>query len=352
MRQRLDKTTGYTMFELAMPWVLVLVIIPPVIWFFVPRAPLNVPVALKIPFYKAMLGIIDRDNHFLSKQIRMGLFFIIWALLVFAMSGPRWVGEPVPLTREGRNIMLVLDLSGSMELDDMLVNGRPVSRLAVVKAAAKQFVQARAGDRIGLILFGSQAYLQTPLTYDRHSVLMRIDDASVGLAGKSTAIGDGLGLAVKRLQNVPAASRVIILLTDGVNNSGVLQPLKAAELAKDDHIKVYTIGLGSEIDPRAMGNNLFSFGGDTELDEKTLEEIAKMTGARYFRATDTQSLHDIYKTINELETVSQDEASVRPQKEYYFWPLALALVVFLYWLAEKSGLFSWRSLRRSQETLP
>lgn len=334
------------MFELATPWVLLLVIIPPLIWFLVPRAPLKLPVALKVPFYNAMLGIIDREKHFSGNPVRISLFFIIWALLVFAMAGPRWVGEPVPLMREGRNIMLVLDLSGSMELDDMLLNGQPVSRLTVVKTAAKQFVQARAGDRIGLILFGSQAYLQTPLTYDRHSVLMRIDDATVGLAGKSTAIGDGLGLAVKRLQNVPKESRVIILLTDGVNNSGVLQPLKAAELAKDDQIKVYTIGLGSEADPRAMGNNFFNLGGDTELDEKTLQEIAKMTGARYFRATDTQSLHDIYKTINELETTSQDEAQVRPQKDFYFWPLALALLLLLGWLTEKSGLLSGLSKKR------
>ena len=341
------------MLELAMPWALLLIVIPPLIWFLVPRAPLNLPVALKVPFYNAMQGIINRENHFLGNPIRMGLFFIIWALLILALAGPRWVGEPVPLTREGRNIMLVLDLSGSMELDDMLINGRPVSRLTVVKEAAKQFVKERAGDRIGLILFGSQAYLQTPLTYDRNSVLLRIDDATVGLAGKSTAIGDGLGLAVKRLQNVPKESRVIILLTDGVNNSGVLLPLKAAELAKDDKIKVYTIGLGSETNPRAMGNPFLGFGGDTELDEKTLQDIAQMTGARYFRATDTQSLHDIYQTINELETVSQDEAQVRPQKEYYYWPLALALLLLLYWFVEKTGWLLWRPARlvHNRETL-
>jgi Ca-activated chloride channel family protein len=189
-----------------------------------------------------MVAIVDGQKQQMAKQNKITLLFLVWVLLVFALAGPRWVGEPQPLVRDGYNIMLALDISGSMEVSDMLVHGHPVTRLRVVKQAAEQFVQDRAGDRIGLILFGSRAYLQTPLTYDRRSVLMRIEDATVGLAGKTTSIGDALGLAVKRLQNVPAKGRMIILLTDGVNNSGVLPPLKAAELARADGIKVYTIG--------------------------------------------------------------------------------------------------------------
>jgi len=326
------------MFELAMPWILLLIVLPPFIWFLIPRAAFYLPAALKVPFYSALLPIIEKEKRLLAHPAQVGLIFLIWALLLIALAGPRWIGAPVPVEREGRNIMLVLDLSGSMEINDMVLNGQPVSRLAVVKRAAKQFVQARTGDRIGLILFGSQAYLQTPLTFDRTNVLLRIDDATAGLAGKTTSIGDALGLAVKRLQHVPSSSRVIILLTDGANNSGVLLPLKAAELAKDDTIKVYTIGLGSEADPRVMNDPLFNFNVGSDLDEKTLQDIAKMTGGRYFRATDTQSLHGIYNTINELETVSQDSASLRPQKEYYVWPLALALLLLLYWFGKKAEL--------------
>ncbi|AHE68326.1 Mg-chelatase, subunit ChlD [Legionella oakridgensis ATCC 33761 = DSM 21215] len=269
-------------------------------------------------------------------------------MLLLALAGPRWVGEPRPLAREGYNIMLALDLSGSMELPDMMLHGRPVSRLTVVKRAAEQFVQERMGDKIGLILFGSRAYLQTPLTYDRQNILMRLEDATVGLAGKTTSIGDALGLAVKRLQNVPAQGRIIILLTDGANNSGVLAPMKAAELARADGIKIYTIGLGSQADPRALPSVFLNMNASADLDEETLQEVAKVTGGRYFRATDLQSLQRIYEVINQLEKVSQEQATVRPQHDYYPWPLALAFFLFLYWLAVEGNFFPRFKLMRQE----
>lgn len=330
------------MFELAMPWLLCLFFLPALVWYVVPRAEPGLSAALNVPFYQALSTLVVKESQATGHSLRAWLLFLAWAFMVIAAAGPRWVGEPVPLAREGRNIMMVLDLSGSMELEDMILNGQPATRLDVVKQAAKTFIQARAGDRIGLILFGSQAYLQTPLTFDRGNVLQRIDDASAGLAGKTTSIGDALGLAVKRLQDVPPASRVIILLTDGANNSGVLAPQKAAELAKDDGIKVYTIGLGAESDPRALNSALFDLNAVSELDEKTLRDIAAMTGARYFRATDMESLHAIYDTINQLEAVSRDQASIRPQKEYYPWPLTVALFLMLYSFAERTQLFSGR----------
>jgi Ca-activated chloride channel family protein len=337
------------MFELATPWLLVLLILPWIIWYFIPRAKTSLSAALEVPFYQAISGVISSNSLKINSSKRAWLLFFAWGLMVIAAAGPRWVGEPIPLAREGRNIMLALDLSGSMELEDMMLNGHPASRLTLVKQAAKKFVKARAGDRVGLILFGSKAYLQTPLTFDRHSVLFRIDDATVGLAGQSTSIGDALGLAVKRLQDVPPSSRVIILLTDGANNSGVLTPLKAAELAKNDGIKVYTIGLGAESDPRALGSVLFGLNSNADLDEKTLQDIADTTGGRYFRATDSQSLHNIYSTINQLETVSQDLASVRPQKEYYPWPLALAFILLVIWFLGKIPMISDRLASRGSK---
>ncbi len=323
------------MFEIVAPWILILLPLPFLLWYLLPRAKVKLPTALKIPFFEAMVGIVEQEKRSISAQSLLLIPALIWMLLVIALSGPRWVGEPRPVEREGYNIMMALDLSGSMEITDMLLHGRPASRLIVVKRAAEQFVKERSGDRIGLILFGTRAYLQTPLTYDRHSVLMRIEDATAGLAGKTTSIGDAIGLAVKRLQDVPKQGRIIILLTDGANNSGVLVPLKAAELAKEDGIKIYTIGLGSEADPRALTNDFFNMNASADLDEDTLTKIADMTDGRYFRATDAESLNSIYQTINQLETVKQEQATARPQKEYYFWFVGLALLLSFFWLGRK-----------------
>lgn len=327
------------MFEIINPWLLILLPVPVLIWYVLPRVKVQLPSALKVPFFEAMAGIIEQEQRSVSAQKLLFIPIIIWTLLVLALTGPRWVGEPKPVNREGYNIMMVLDLSGSMEITDMLLHGRPVSRLLVVKRAAEQFVQDRSGDRIGLILFGTRAYLQTPLTYDKHSILMRIEDATAGLAGKSTSIGDAVGLAVKRLGDVPKEGKIIILLTDGANNSGLIAPLKAAELARDDGIKIYTIGLGSEVDPRAMTADFYNQNVTAELDEDTLKQMADMTGGRYFRATDPESLQTIYKTINQLETVKQELANVRPQKEYYPWFVGMALLLSFYWMGKTADLF-------------
>lgn len=329
------------MFEIALPWVFFALPLPLLIWLMSPRASLQLAVALRVPFFDAMVNRLDENKTVSTKSSTLILFLLIWALLLCALSGPRWVGNPLPVKREGYNIMLALDLSGSMELDDMVLHGRPASRLSVVKQAAMQFVQDRKTDKIGLILFGSQAYLQTPLTYDHQNLLMRIQDATVGLAGKTTSIGDALGLAVKRLQHVPPHGRIIILLTDGVNNSGVLAPLKAAELAASEGIKVYTIGLGANPDMDMNNNLLLSMNIDMDLDEDTLKEVANMTGGRYFRATDSQSLNAIYQTINRMETVQQEKQLIRPQHDYYAWPLALAFALFLFWLNQQVGILRY-----------
>ena len=326
------------MFELAIPWILILLPLPLLIWFLWPRISLQLLAALRVPFFNAMIGIVEQEKRSLTRQTRLTFLLFIWWLLLLALAGPRWIGEPRPLAREGHNIMLALDLSPSMAVNDMVWKNHHATRLAVVKHAANQFVRNRVNDKIGLIVFGERAYLQTPLTYDHHNVLQRMDDATAGLAGRSTSIGDALGLAVKHLQNVPDKGRIIILLTDGANNSGVLAPLKAAELARDDGIKVYTIGLGSETDTQTFNGLFLSMNAPAELDEKTLTEVAKMTGARYFRATDMKSLQTIYQAINQMETVSQEQATVRPQHDYYPWPLALAWLLLMYLLAERGGL--------------
>jgi Ca-activated chloride channel family protein len=326
------------MFELAFPWALLALPVPLVLWWFgKPATTTQLTTALRVPFFNAMNTIAEEKNAIAYRPSSLWLLLTVWALLTFALAGPTWVGEPLPVEREGYNLMLVIDLSGSMEINDMVLHDRPASRLAVVKRAASQFVNDRKGDKIGLILFGSQAYLQTPLTYDHQSLLMRVQDASVGLAGKTTSIGDAIGLAVKRLRETPAQGRVIILLTDGVNNSGVLSPVKAAELAALQGIKIYTIGLGS--DPSAVDPLLMSLNSGTELDENTLKEVAKVTDGQYFRATDSESLQSIYQTINKMETVFEAQQNIRPQHEFYPWPLGAALLLFCLWFVMKWALF-------------
>lgn len=317
------------MFEIASPWILTLLALP-LLCYVLPPTSFRLHRALKVPFFHAILKIENMQNKFVF-YAHQWLFLSIWCLVVIALAGPRWVGKPEPAEREGHNIILALDLSESMALSDMFVNGQPAHRLTVVKQAAETFIKQRINDRLGLILFGTHAYLQTPLTYDHHSLLLRLSDATVGLAGQTTSIGDAIGLAVKRLQMVPEPGRIIILLTDGANTSGVISPIKAAELAKFEHIKIYTIGLGA--DEKYSVINMHAY---TSLDEDTLQEIAKITHGQYFRATDPRSLKRIYHTINQLEIIQQEQANIRPQRDYYQWPLSIACILFFCWLMKIS----------------
>ena len=214
----------------------------------------------------------------------------------------------------------------------MMLNGRRVTRLQVVKKAADQFVEKRKGDRIGLILFGSRAYLQTPLTFDRQTVIDMLNDATIGLAGIETAIGDAIGLAIKRLREYPVESRVLILLTDGSNNAGSVKPIPAAKLAAKEKIRIYTIGLGAErmVVASIFGNQVVNPSQD--LDESSLKEVAKLTGGLYFRARNTQELEKIYQSLDKLEPISEDTIVFRPKKPLYPWPLALMLLLSFYYI--------------------
>ncbi len=323
------------MFELATPWALVGIFLPMMIWFFWPRAEHQAQQALKVPFFDRLSTISEK--HTLSTLPPIWLM-LAWLLLVFALAGPRWVGEPEPQNHEGHNIFLALDISGSMAINDMIWQGQRYPRLTVVKHAAETFVEHRSGDKMGLILFGTRAYLQTPLTYDRQNVLLRLQDASVGLAGQATSLGDAIGLAVKHLNYAEKQGRVIILLTDGMNNAGVLSPVKAAELAQQESIKIYTIGLGSN--QNGIGNLFLPMMGQGgELDEEALKNIAKITGGRYFRATDPASLQRIYALINQIETVQQEKTQIRPLYEAYPWPLAFAFFILCGGLLHETGIF-------------
>ncbi|MET0937151.1 MAG: VWA domain-containing protein [Luteibacter sp.] len=256
------------------------------------------------------------------------LLALAWACLVTASARPQRLGAPEPQQRSGRATMLAVDLSGSMEMEDMQLAGRDVSRFTAVEAIAGDFIDRRAGDEVGLILFGTQAYLVTPLTYDLDAVRAQLHAAVVGLPGRETAIGDALGVAVKRLADMPEQARVVVLLTDGVNNAGAIAPREAARAAKAAGVRVYTIGIGAN----AMRVSDF-FGNHVEnpsadLDVGMLTDIANQTGGRFFRATDSEEIADAYRAIDALEPVPQKVAALRPRYELFRWPLLAALVLF------------------------
>ncbi len=258
---------------------------------------------------------------------RMLLLWTIWLALVTAAARPQWTGDPLLLPTSGRDLMLAVDISGSMGTEDMELGGQLVDRLAVVKAVVADFIGARQGDRTGLILFGTNAYLQAPLTFDLQTVNRLLTEAPVGIAGGKTAIGDAIGLAVKRLRRRPHGDRVLILLTDGANNVGEVAPAKAAELAAGEEVRIYTIGVGA--DEMRMPSIFGSFGSrivnpSADLDEETLKRIAAITGGRYFRARSTTGLTEVYAIIDALEPVEQDPETYRPVAALYFWPMGFA----------------------------
>lgn len=322
-------------FVLAWPWLLAALPLP-LLAMLLPPAPAAQPPALRFPFAGAW-SAASAGGRGTRRGTRLAVAALAWLLLVVAAARPQHVGETVRLPVMGRSIMLAVDLSGSMQTPDMRSGDDAVSRLTAVKAVAGDFIKRRVGDRLGLILFGDQAYLQAPLTFDRQTVLTLLDEAQIGLAGQSTAIGDAIGLAIKRLRDEPAGNRVLILLTDGASNSGSIDPLKAADLAAEEGVRIFTIGVGA--DRGQAGAFGLPQGGDDDLDEGALRAIAQKTHGEYFRASDVASLRKIYGLIDQIVPRSKDEQSWRPVDELYFWPLGGALALSV--LIALSSLAAW-----------
>lgn len=271
------------MFELAWPWIFALLPLPWLARLVLPAADSGEPV-LKVGFLQELESLAGRRARLnLPTWRQQAPFVVIWLLLLCAAARPQWLGEPMPVAASGRDLLVAVDVSGSMDFPDMQWQGEDISRLDLVKALLGDFLQDREGDRVGLILFGSQAYLQAPLTFDRRTVRTFLDEAQIGIAGKNTAIGDAIGLAVKRLRQRPSQSRVLVLITDGANNGGLIHPLTAARLAAQEGVRIYTIGIGA--DPQATGTpGLLGLNPSLDLDEASLREIAETTQGAYFRA--------------------------------------------------------------------
>jgi len=312
-------------FEFAWPLILLLLPLPWLVRRLLPRAPEAGGAALRVPFFGELVQLAGDAGPGAAGR-KLWLPVLAWLLLLGAAARPQWVGEAQVMPTSGRDLMLAVDVSGSMAAEDMEIGGRRVDRLAAVKVVLGDFLERRVGDRVGLLLFGQFAYQMTPLTFDRNSVRYQLETSTIGLAGRETAIGDAIGLAVKRLRERPADQRVLILLTDGVNTAGQLPPMKAAELAQAEQVRVHTVAMGSESGQmRVFGVPVATPGA--EIDEKTLGEIADLTGGRFFRARDTAELAGIYAELDRIEPAAQEGDTLHPRSELFMYPLVGMLLL-------------------------
>lgn len=310
------------------PQLLLLLPLPLLYRWLLPAQPTDQQAALKVPFIEDF-GQAKAKGGSQRQPWLLWLAAVAWVLLIIASTRPQWLGEPIEQMVSGRDLMLAVDVSGSMAEKDFKLSGNWADRLTATKHVASAFMNRRVGDRVGLILFGTTAYLQTPLTFDRKTVVTLLNEAFIGITDNepATSIGDAIGLAVKHLKNEQDNSRVLILLTDGANTAGEITPLQAAQLAADNGLKIYTIGIGADemIVRSFFGNRKVNPSRD--LDEKTLRAIADKTQGRYFRARNKEELEAIYQLLDQLEPVEKDKQFYRPMSELYPWPLAMALLL-------------------------
>ncbi|MBN8772311.1 MAG: VWA domain-containing protein [Thiobacillus sp.] len=312
------------MIHIAWPWMLLCLPLP---WLLARWLPPAQPegAALFLPFAATVADAALPVGRPVPRPRKL-LFALVWLLLVLAAIRPQWLGDPEAVAATGRRLLLAVDVSGSMANQDMAGGA---TRLQVVQKVAGDFIRRRHGDQVGLILFGTRPYLQAPLTPDLNTVDQFLDEAMIGVAGTQTAIGDAIGLAIKRLKADPARAghkgdTVLILLTDGSSNAGAMPPLEAARMAAQAGLRIYTIGVGA-----AAQDGFFGISGNSDLDEDTLKSIAKTTGGEYFRATDAAALEQVYARIDRLEPSAARQQWYRPRDEWFAWPLGLALLLSL-----------------------
>ncbi|MFS8037688.1 VWA domain-containing protein [Xanthobacter sp. AM11] len=315
------------MITLQWPAMLGLIPLPLIVYLLLPRVPERRAGALTLPFFAALAGAGlvagSRPRRLWGRLAALGA---IWLLLVLAAARPVHEGVPVPVAVEGRDVMLAVDLSGSMTQKDMLENGRPTDRIEMLKAVVNRFIAGRAGDRVGLVLFGAAAFLQAPLTLDHDTVRALLDEATPNKRDRGNAIGDAIALGVKALRVRPSEQRVLVLAADGASNSGILRPLLAAEVARNEQVRIHAIGVG----PEAPGGTSDGMpGASAPLDEETLKAVAALTGGQYFRARDGAELKAAYAAIGQLEPAAGAPLSFRPVTVLFQWPLGAALVLSL-----------------------
>ena len=313
------------MFELQWPWALLALPFPIVLYWLRRKNAAATPLYWR---YSDAFKHTQISQPPKRQRLPLLLLALAWLSLIFAIARPAWLGEPTRIPPTGRDLLIALDLSGSMQISDMELDQQPADRLAAAKRALSDFIGARRGDRVGIIVFGSKAYLQAPLSYDLNTINQLVQETQIGFAGEQTAIGDAIGLGIKRLEDKPADQKVLILMTDGANTAGRVSPLQAANFAAKEQVTVHTIGIGAE----SMTVQGF-FGPKTinpssDLDEPLLTNIAELTGGRFFRARSTEELHAIYEVLDELEPTSSEAILKRPKTTLFHWLGLLALVLF------------------------
>lgn len=311
------------MITLGLPFALGLLPLPWLIWRLMP--PLREKVtALRFPFFRRIAEAAGADPRegavvLVRSRVQMAAALAVWALVVVALAQPERVGQPVEMTRAARDVVLAIDISGSMDARDFPgEDGKPLQRLEAVRNVVKEFVTGRDGDRIALIVFGSKAYVQAPLTEDLTTILDLLDRTQVGMAGPHTALGDSIGLAIRTFEASEIEDRLMILLSDGSDTASRMSPVNAAEIAAGDGVEIFTIGVG---DPEASGEN--------RVDLVALQDIARRTGGAYFFAADESALTSVYDRVDAMAPRVTDTLSFRPRKSLAHWPMGLAVLIAL-----------------------
>lgn len=319
------------MFDLAAPLVLLLLPLPLLAARLLPPRRIS-GAALAVPegIGKSLIGAGQKGAGRRERRANLLALWTVWALLLLAMAGPRTLAPVSALKVSGRDLAIVLDLSGSMVRDDFHLDGAPITRLEAVTTVGADFARRRAGDRVALIVFGSEAYYASPFTFDVEAVARRIEESAIGISGRATNISDGLGLALKRLANSQAQSRVVILLSDGSNNAGATNPRGVAGLAAEMGVRVHTIALGpkdlAEADEGERG----------VVDAASLQAISDVSGGESFRVRTTDDLVAVTVALDELESTDSDGLAAEVFHEHWIWPAGLALLLSL-WLARRGA---------------
>jgi len=331
------------MLDFEWPWALLLLPLPWLVRAMLP-AGTRAGIAISVPLLNREGVSVDGLQRS-SSQLPGIALWLFWVAMVIAASRPFWIGAAESRTVSGRDLMLAVDVSGSMSENDMSIDSRTASRLEVLKVVVGKFIDRRRGDRIGLILFGTRAYNYVPLTFDLDTLKQLLLDVSTGLAGRHTAIGDAIGVAIKAMRDERATHKVLVLVTDGSNTAGFENPLLAAAAASQQGMTIHTIGVGSDLETlsRIYGQQNIPTG--VVLNESLLRRIAEVSGGRYFRAADSDALERIYQSLDQLEPVEYQYQSHRPRRALFHWPLLFALLLLASLVAARTW-FSLRSLAR------
>lgn len=314
------------MLTLAQPWLMLLLPLPLLVHWLLP-AHHERKEAVRVPFLQllsSLVGLQPGNGVSVTRRplVQWLVLGLAWLLIVVAIARPQRLEEPIIKELPMRDLLVAVDLSGSMEAEDFTgADGNNVDRLTAVKQVLDSFFERRDGDRVGLILFGSAAFVQVPFTDDLDVVRELLDEAQIRMLGPRTMLGDAMGLAINLFERSEVDERVMIVLTDGNDTGSLVPPERAAEISRDNGVVVYTIAIG---DPTAAG--------EQALDEKTLEDIANITGGAYFHANDRQELEDIYAHLDEINPRQVETQSYRPLTDLYTWPLAAALLLTLLYI--------------------